>query len=359
MLSPNAAVDESCAAVSDLVGRLNPGFWAPAYVFRSLSVRPGAIHPPNLTRAANDVQLLGACDAPGLRADSFKWNRPTSDGGDWIASTTARPVQISIDGVVCPLTGLALTTSSWPSLRLQFEECPRKTAVEVPLVNTTQDRRFKIIHWMCKVAQDSELCAKIAEKLPVNVAAEASGTDWASQEYLDLTQLLAVASKGATRMQIYNSCFENLDWFVINTPLAVDLQEFEMLLALKGTLTPTLQSPVQIEANIVVETVCIPDCQGHMPSRCMPRLQQASDAEVAPGSEFDWEDFMDTVQEKDVKPWMTFFFACFFLAGSAASCACMSCLADSAKKPERKIKQVSVVYHDVQEPSHSFFTRGS
>merc|ERR1712190_589110 len=108
-------------------------------------------------------------------------------------------------------------TLGWPSLRLQFEECPRKTAVELPLVNASTNG-LKLVHWMCKVAYDSQLCTRAASKL----TSAGSTTAWGSQELLDLSQLVEAASQGATRMQIYNSCFENLDWFVVSTPLGIE-----------------------------------------------------------------------------------------------------------------------------------------
>jgi len=306
-----------------------------------------------LTRSAGSVELLGACDSSRFRADSFIWQKPTSDGGDWIATTAAKPMQISIDGVPCPLTGLAVTTLGWPSLRLQFEKCPRKTAVEVPLVNASTNG-IKLVHWMCKVAYDSELCRQAASKL----TATSSVAQWPTQELLDLSQLASVASHGATRMQIYNSCFENLDWFVISTPLGIDSSEFEMLLALKSVLAPTLQTSVRIAANIVVETVCTPDCSGRMAEQCSSKAPVvAAAAPSAKDDAYDFYDFMETLQEKDVKPWLAFLLISFFLVGAGAACSCMSAFSTPAKKPERRIKQVSVVYHDVPEANDSFFSR--
>lgn len=359
LLAPQhvSAAEESCVALSDMIGRLNPGFWAPSFVFTSLQVRPGAVHPPNLTRAANSVEMVGACDPSRFRADSFVWQKPTSDGGDWIATTAARPMQITVDGVPCALTGLAVTTFGWPSLRLQFEECPRKTALQVSLVNASANG-FKLVHWMCKVAVDSELCTRAAEKLPPK---DSSTAAWPNQLLLDLGQLAAVASQGATRFQIYNNCYENLDWYVVNTPLGIESSEFEMLLSMRPLLAPTFHSDVRIEANVVVETVCMPDCSGKMAERCYKRdfaaekvqkeQQTSSDADES----VSFAEFVEILQDEDLKPWGMIFFGSFFGIGSLLALCGLKALTAPPKKPERRIKQVAVSYHDVPETSTAFF----
>jgi len=345
--------DSTCEQVNAMVGRLNPGFWAPSYVFRSLDVRPGAIHPPNLTRATRGAELVGACDASRFRADSFAWQKPTSDGGDWIATTTEKPMQISINGVPCPLTGIAVTTLGWPSLRLQFSDCPRKTAVEVPLVNVTTGG-LKLVHWMCKVAYDSQLCQEAANKLPKSQAS----TVWPTQEFLDLSPLIEAASKGAARMQVYDNCYESLDWFVINTPVGIPFEEFQMLLALNTVLAPTVFSQVQLQASLVVETVCFPDCVGRLPDECTKKVSAAAAQSAGASAHEDetWEDFVEKLQDPSVQPWSLAIFGLCFLAGSVGACRVMNCFTDPPKKPERRIKQVAVVYHDVPEVSQSFFS---
>lgn len=353
----SGAADGSCSALDDMMARLNPGFWAPSFVFRSLKVRPGAIHPPNITRHTRDVELTGACDPSLFRADSFEWRRPTSDGGDWIASTSAKPMQINVDGIPCPLTGIAVTTLGWPSLRLQFEECPRKTAVEVALKNGTEDG-VKIVHWMCKVAVDSRLCEEATQKLTITDPS----TEWPTQLFLDLGQLAVAASQGATRMQVYENCFENLDWFVINTPLGVDPAEWEMLLALRSVLAPSLQSTVRLNANVVVETVCMPDCLGRMAEKCLAKpvtvLDEVQVLPVAKEEEDDgsFEFFVERSSNAEVAPWLAGVLACFFLVGSVVACCAMSCAPAPPKVPERRIKKVAVVYHDIPEVAQTFFS---
>lgn len=339
---------EACAAVGDMIGRLNPGFWVPAYVFRSLSVRPGAIHPPNLTRSVGQVEFVGACDASHFRADSFVWQKPTSDGGDWVATTKAKPMQLNIDGVICPLTGLAVTTQEWPSLRLQFEECPRKTAVEVALVNGTGSS-MRLARWMCKVAFDSQLCVQAALQLP----ADSNKGDWSSQEFLDLnldmSDLAHATAQGTTRMQVYNGCYENLDWFVVNTPLVIDPKEYEMVLALKAVLAPKMEKHVKIPANIVVESVCIPDCMGQMPTHCHERAKIESKGKI--NERADFQRFLEVVNQEDVRPWAIFIFILCFLLGAFSSCLC----APSGSHPQkraRRIKQVALLYKDGTEASH-------
>jgi len=351
-----AAGEESCDALSDIMARLNPGFWAPSFVFRSLWVRPGAIHPPNLTRAAKHAELSQVCNAAPFRADKFEWQKPTSDGGDWIATTASKPMSINIDGVDCELTGLAITTLGWPSLRLQFEECPRKTAVEVPLVNASSG--MKLVHWMCQVTVASSLCKHAASKLtPPDTT-----TNWASQGVLDLSHVATAASHGATRMQIYENCYENLDWFVINTPLAVDASEWNMLLSLRSVLVPTLQSSVKIKANIVVETVCMPDCNGQMAANCHKRQPEAQHTIMTDLSSADWTDattfegFVADSSDVEVLPYLAGLLGSTFLLGCILS-ACMSacCSPGAAQLPEKRIKKVVMSYHDGTETSQNLY----
>jgi len=352
-----AATEASCEALSDTMARLNPGFWAPSFVFRSLWVRPGAIHPPNLTRAAQRAELAQVCDAAPFRADKFEWQKPTSDGGDWIATTISKPMSINIDGISCPLTGLAVTTLGWPSLRLQFEECPRKTAVEVPLVNATSG--MKLVHWMCQVTAASGLCKHAATKL----SPPDTTTNWASQGVLDLSHVATAASHGATRMQIYENCYENLDWFVINTPLAVDASEWNMLLALRSVLVPSLQSSVRIKANIVVETVCMPDCSGQMADNCHKREPEAPHTIMTDLPSADWTDaatfegFVADSSDTEVLPWLLLLLGSAFLLGFAllAIMSACCCRPKPAQMPEKRLKKVAVVYHDGTETSQNLY----
>lgn len=345
-----AAVEENCVALSDKLARLNPAFWAPAFVFTSLNVRPGAVHPPNLTRSVGGVQLAGACDKTRFRADSFVWQKPTSDGGDWIASTTAGPLKIVVDGTTCPLTGIAVTSAGWPSLRLQFEQCPRKTALQIPLVKTAEGG-LPLVHWMCKVAVDSTLCARAAQKLQSQDPSPASA--WPSQLLLDLSLVLTAASKGATRMQIYNECYENLDWYVVNTPIGIPADEFEMLLSVRSLIAPT--APVhsaRLDANVVVETVCVPDCRGEVAPQCHARKFVTKAPADHPMS---IDVFFETLQDDRLQPWVALFFSIPFLIGSLLSCCLVRLMAWEAKKPERRIKSVALSYHDVPETSTAFF----
>lgn len=351
-----AAQGATCDELNNQISRLNPAFWPPSFVFRSLMVRAGDVHPPNLTRTANSsFKLLGACQPAGFRADNFAWRKPTSDGGDWIATTATKPLSLNIDGISCVLTGVAVVTTSWPSLRLQFDEgCPRKTAVEVPLVNATGG--IKLVHWMCKVVVESNLCKQAAAKL----SSEADRSRvWGDQLSLDLTPLAQAASRGATRMSVYVQCYENLDWFIINSPLAVDPAEYEMLLSIRSLLEPTLPIIPKLNASIVVETVCMPDCMDRVGELCLPKSSQivvhtSPPPTVTVGDA--WDVFVADSRDSGVAPWLFGFLAAFFLLGMALACCCLVS-GDPPAKPERKIKSVSVVYHDVPEgPERQFFS---
>jgi len=346
--------EQSCVALSETLGRLNPGFWAPAFVFRSLQVRPGAIHPPNLTRSAQRVQLTGVCQSALLRADSFVWQRPTSDGGDWIASTASRSVSIDVDGVACPLTGIAVTMTGWPLLRLQFEECRRKTALEIPLINVTSGG-LGLVSWMCKVTADSELCKRAAAQ-PLQEPAQA----WNTQNYLDLSKVAEAASRGATRMQVYNDCYA-LDWYVVETPIGINREDFLMLLSIKSMIAPSFKSDVQIESSIVVETVCVPDCHGNMAPACYKRdyTVQASEEKGSDGSEpVTFDEFLAAIQEPEVKPVALALFGGLFLIGSLLTCCLLMACVPPPKKPERRIKSVAVAYRDTPNVSHAIFNLG-
>lgn len=369
---------DDCSALNERMAHMNgdPGFWAPSVVFRAQQVRPGAIHPPNKTHQTRDVKLVGACEAALLRADAFEWQKPTSDGGDWIATTRAAPMQINIDSTACPLTGIALTTLGWPSLRLQFEQCTRKTAVEVPLTNSSSNG-MKLVHWLCKVAIDSQLCAEAAELLPAG-----QGTrSWSDQVFLDLSPLTAAASHGLSRMQIYSECYENLDWFIVNAPISVDESEWQMVQAIMKVLAPPEPNPVHIKSNVVVETLCMPDCNGNMDDKChatatVPAAGPAAgpvaaaapvviaDSDNSSASEESlaesFEAFTDSFTDKEVQPWLLAFCGVFLLIGSLFAWCCVSyCNAAPAAplKTDRKIKKVAVVYHEVPEESQSFFTQ--
>mmetsp|Transcript_42232 Transcript_42232/g.111662 ORF Transcript_42232/g.111662 Transcript_42232/m.111662 type:complete len:384 (+) Transcript_42232:69-1220(+) len=346
---------KECEALESQMAHLNPGLWAPSFVFRSQEVRPGAIHPPNKTRQTGDVKLPGICESDLFRADVFEWQKPTSDGGDWIANTASAPMHINIDGVACPLTGIALTTAGWPSLRLQFEQCPRKTAVEVPLVNASGSG-MRLVRWMCKVSGPSKLCSQANLLLPVDQRQES----WSDQKLLDLTSFAAVASKGVSRMQVYSNCYENLDWFVVNTPLGLDTGEWAMIHAIMKVLAPSSHSTVRIPSNIVVETTCIPDCSGHVSPECLaPAAATPAPlaAAKANGPEKSFENFAEDFQDKAVAPWLAYFFGGIFVLFSLLFYCCASCFCrPDRKSAERKIKKVSVVYHEVPEESQTFFT---
>jgi len=358
------AAADSCADLTDLMTRLNPGFWAPAFVFRSLQVRPGSIHPPNMTHLTQKVQLTGMCSANQLRADLFTWQKPTSDGGDWIAATSPTGiVELLVEGYRCPLTGIAITTSGWPSLRLQFEECPRKTAVEVPLVKQRPPRQgVKLVHWMCKVSVGSRLCNEAA----LQVAQNGTSKTWGDQTYLDLSMMAGLMSLGLTRMQVYNECFENLDWYVASTPLGVDMDEFPMLEAITKILAPrSLPTQVQIPARIVVDTVCAEDCSGRTDPKCHtvppppPRLPHAKDFTNTLLA-FDWsggfETFIEGAGNRNVLPWLVYLFGACFVIGGGMSWCCVVSSWKPVEAEERKVKSVSIVYSEVPEEQQTFFS---
>jgi len=266
-----------------------------------------------------------------------------------VASTQARGLFLTVDEVPCPMTGIAFTTGGWPSMRLQFEECPRKTAVEVPLVQA-DGKGVKLVHWMCKVSNqvDPLLCAQAAANLVPQDPTKASP----SQELLDLSMLAEAGSRGATRMQVYNDCYENLDWFIVNTPIGVEHGEFDMLLSLQKALAPSFRSNVHVQASVVVETVCTPNCEGKMLPECYRR-----DYSATPTGQVGVQEFMDTMGRPEVKPWAQGLVAVFFVIGALMAVGILRLLVAPAKLPERKIKSVAVSYHDVPNASHTFFGR--
>jgi len=352
----------TCKALTDIMARLNPGFWAPAFVFRSLYVKPVQLQSPNQTKNTGVVRLPGICTASNFQADLFTWEKPTSDGGDWISTTTSgtATMEVITNAYRCPLTGIAVTTTGWPTLRLQFEECPRKTAVEVPLVNATEPAGgMKLVNWMCKVTSGSRLCQE--------AAAQVSGTAAVSgdQMYLDLGSMAGALSEGLTRMQVFNDCFENLDWFIAHASLPVDAGEFEMLAAMAKLLAPSRwpsigHSLTQIPAGIEVEAVCMQDCNGSMPAKCHPAPppgeESSKSRKESRGVVQSFNVFLARLDEPGVLLWLVYFCAALLFLGSALACCCPHCCVPPQAKHERRIKKVSVVYREVPEET-AFFTR--
>jgi len=347
------------------MARLNPGFWPPAFVFRSLYVKPTQMHPPKRKKHSGELRIPGLCTQSNFRADLFKWQKPTSDGGDWISTTSGtNMLEVITDGYRCPLTGIAVTTTGWPSLRLQFEECPRKTAVEVPLINsTTAEGGTKLVDWMCQVTAESRLCKEASARLPDAAASRA----WGNQLYLNLQKMAEALSKGLTRMEVYNECFENLDWLIANTPLAVEPEELRMLASMAGLLMPGgWPAGKRIPADIVVETICVEDCGGTVPARCRPApppLRARARVARRPGSSGlsmrnvtdSFRVFRSRYDDPVILPWLAYFCVGLFLLGSSLACCCPSCCPPLDQKQERRIKKVSVVYREVPEES-SFFS---
>lgn len=369
MQGPWACDAGECDALTDLMARLNPGFWAPAFVFRSLYVKPTQMHPPKQNRHSSKVRIPGLCTQSNLRADLFSWQKPTSDGGDWISTTSGTNLmEVVTDNYRCPLTGIAVTTTGWPSLRLQFEECPRKTAVEVPLINsTTAEGGTKLVDWMCEVTAESRLCREAREHLP----GEGESKVWGSELYLDLQKMAAALSQGLTRMEVYNECFENLDWLIASSPLAVDPAELRMLASIAKLLAPSSwPSGSRIPADIIVETACVEDCDGNMPEKCklappapdpvvMPAVQEERMAQAPARSSRSISEsfhvFTTRFEDPVVLPWLVYFCVGLFLLGSALACCCPTCFPPlGEQKQERRIKKVSVVYHEVPEESAFF-----
>jgi len=357
-----ASAAGQCDALTGLMARLNPGFWAPAFVFRSLDVKPAQMHPPKRKKQGGTLRLPGICTHSNFRADLFTWQKPTSDGGDWISTTSGtNMMQVVTDSYSCPLTGIAVTTTGWPSLRLQFEECPRKTAVEVPLVNSTAaEGSTKLVSWMCQVASGSRLCREARERLP---DASSRSHVWGNQLYLDLQLMAKTLSGGLTRMEVSNECFESLDWLIADSPLAVDPAELQMLAAMASLLAPSSwPRDTRIPADIIVESTCMEDCNGDMPAKCKPAppppvhldtkelVQRSPDRSMA-GS---FRAFTERYDDPVILPWLAYFCAGLFLLGSALACCCPSCWPPLEQKQERRIKKVSVVYHEVPEESAFF-----
>jgi len=362
---PWVCIAGDCGALTDLMARLNPGFWAPAFVFRSLYVKPTQMHPPKLKTRGASLHLPGICTTSSFGADLFTWQKPTSDGGDWIATTSGTNLmEVVTDTYSCPLTGIAVTTTGWPSLRLQFEECPRKTAVEVPLINSTSDGggNMKLVDWMCEVTAGSRLCREARESLPQG---DAAAKVWGNQLYLNLRRVSAALSSGLTRMKVYNDCFENLDWLIAAEPIAVDPVELRMLAAVAKLVAPsTWPTGTRIPADIIVETACVEDCDGNLPAKCKlapppqaVHVQEKEAARLPERSRSVSESFSVFATRFDdplVLPWLAYFCAGFFLLGSSLACCCPPCFPPLEQKQERRIKKVSVVYHEVPEESAFF-----
>lgn len=271
-------------------------------------------------------------------------------------------------GYHCPLTGIAVTTSSdsAPSLRLQFEECPRKTAVEVPLTKELGPNGTRLVKWMCQVASGSKLCERANSMLP-----SSSQNTWGPQPFLDLRPLATALSHGITRMQVHNKCFQELDWYISDTALGVDANEFGMLEAIRRLLAPSSCEDggncltAKIPADIMLETVCVADCAGNMNPKCVAQAPQPPLNTALPPKQTHWHkasakavasfgEFMKTADRPKVLPWLAYAYTSLFLLGSALACCCpMACTGPEAK-PERKIKKVSVVYHEV--PEETFFS---
>jgi len=360
-----------CDALADLEARLNPGFWAAAFVFRSLRVRPDQLLPPNKTRqaGASTVSFEGWCEASNFPASLFTWQKPTSDGGDWIAMTSKpKLLDMMANGYLCPLTGIAVTTASdsAPSFRLQFEECPRKTAVEVPLKKELGPNGTRLVNWMCQVASGSKLCERANSMLP-----SSSQTTRGPQPFLDLRPLATALSHGITRMQVHNKCFEELDWYISDTALGIDANEFGMLEAIRKLLAPSSCNDgrscltAKIPADIMLETVCVADCNGAMNPKCTAHAPRPPLNTVPPPQQTHWHkthakavasfgEFMEIADRPKVLPWLAYAYISLFLLGSALACCCPLACHSGEVSPERKIKKVSVVYHEV--PEESFFS---
>jgi len=326
-MAAEAPAEDKCAVFSDdMANANNPGRWAPAVAFGSQQVRPGAIHPPNKTDQTGTILLPGICDSALFSAESFAWWRPTSDGGDWIANVTAKtaPMQINVDGELCPLTHIALTTTGWPNLRLQFETCPTPTAVQVPLANSSSNG-FKLVHWMCQVLPtDSKLCADANADLP----ADQQQARWASQKSLDLTLLAQVAAKGVNRMRVYSECFrsnpqtigqnwQSINWIAVSSMtsagLGVDFKEWEMMMAIRKRLAPASHPTSKVPSYVLIETLCIPDCAGNVDPECLPPVEPT----LGPPLKATWPnnlaDFAGDFSATAVLPWFVFFFGITFV----------------------------------------------
>lgn len=346
--------------MGEQLAELDAGFWKPAVAFGSLLVLPDGVQPPAKHGQSGQLRQEGLCSPSAWRASYFSWQKPTSSGGDWIATTNASGVmQITVGGHECPLSAVALAAPDGvPRLRLQFDDCPRKAAVEVALSRAnSSEGGVGVVGWMCTVAAGTTLCEDALKALPSTELANAAG----EQEVLDLRMLARAASRGMRRMRARSECFgsdsiEGLEWFVVSEYLGVAPEEWELLMALLSLplLAPKAPPHFHVPSELEVEVVCMQDCDGNMADGCSPR--DYTTVRWLPGSlavPLGVHSGFSALADERTRPWLLFLFVGCFLLGALAGLCCFLCCRRKPEKRERRIKSVSVMYHEV--PGESSF----
>jgi hypothetical protein len=327
-------------------------------------VLPDGVRPPAKRDQSGRLHQEGLCSPSAWRASYFAWQKPTSSGGDWIATTNASGVmQIAVGGRECPLSAVALSAADGlPRLRLQFDDCPRKAAVEVPLSQAnSSESGVRVVGWMCTVAAGTTLCEDALRALRSTEFADMPG----EQEVLDLGMLVKAASKGMRRMRARSECFgsasiEGLEWFVVDEYLGVAPEEWKLLTALLSLplLAPKAPPQMHVPSELEVEVVCMQDCDGSMADGCSPRdyttvkwLPGGSAVSLRVHSGL--SALAGGLADEITRPWLLFLFAGCFLLGALAGLCSLACGRRPPEKRERRIKKVSVMYHEV--PGESAF----
>jgi len=312
--------------------------------------------------ANTEVQAEGLCkQGYGLKAADFSWQSPTSLGGDFIASSTSQvsPVTLAFGDEICTLSAIALTTSGWPALRLQFEECAGKAAIEVSLMSQAQGG-MKIINWLCAVTAGSDLCSKAKQKLHRNGTSAVSVEPVFGQEVLDISSVANAASKGVTHLVAKSKCFENLHWLTLPSGLGIDADEWELLKTMLGLLEPPSYPAVPVAVTAQVESLCFLSCDGTWDEeKCGPLSYTTTTTtkyvapvaeEVATGelSVERLNRFGDAFSDPDTAPWIWLcLLVAFFIGAALAFVFVRCCMPEPAvRSVPRRVKQVEVQYPD-------------
>merc|ERR1719376_525217 len=106
-----------------------------------------------------------------------------------------------------------------------------------------------------------------------------------------------------------------------------------MLLSVRSLIAPTaLAHSARLDANVVVETVCVPDCRGEVAPQCHARKFVSKAPHDHPVSV---DVFLETLQDDRLQPWVAVFFGLPFFIGSLLSCCLVKVMAGEVRKPER------------------------
>ncbi|CAE7801200.1 unnamed protein product [Symbiodinium sp. CCMP2456] len=352
---------ENCAKLADTP--LNAGFWRPAVIMDSLDVHLGTLRAAPLNQP---VHLTGLCGVgSGLQSSQFQWDHESHFGGDWIANTDRSEIAVYIgQAEPCTLTGVAIVTENTdPALRLQFEKCAGRAAIEVPLFSQ-KSGGMKLMPWICGVSAATKLCSQ-AEQMASNGTMPAPR----EEETLDLAPLAEAASKGVLHTNAKSTCFDALHWFVVHGGVGVDEKEWPFLEAMYKMLKleerPTLQSDVDIE----VQEVCFPSCTGTWDeAKCGPKPVSATTAPpiaAAPELVTPHPDlpevpytpilsktrlgkFRQELSNPETGPWLWISLAGACLLGIFFALLCFPLFRsrEPAMKPAPRVKQVEVLYPD-------------